>query len=285
MWRLIFALLLLTSIEKSAAGQESALGYVSDIHTEGYVVITYENQIVAGQTVTIASNGRAEEFRIEKIIGKLASAIPRSGVLGSISVGSPVTASTMGFGTQYWQDARERMSPEQAERMLQKIAREVNSNCRNCGPAPIEAREDISKEGYKMSSLDSSILSALTSGGSLRSINNQINAALGESRLGLAPGTLNSLGGQQTGSIRATPDDDRALAQRISGTCEAQCAPLSNACKSQPNAQSACYRAAACTCECFLNQDTRPVTSIIRQLHAQWQQCVRDNRAAAQQLR
>jgi hypothetical protein len=87
--------------------------------------------------------------------------------------------------------------------------------------------------------------------------------------------------------IAANRNNDAALAQQISATCTGDplYKNLEGQCQGNPPAQSACYRAASQLCQCFLNNDTRPLTPAIQQTHAQWQQCVSDNRASANSLK
>ena len=59
--------------------------------------------------------------------------------------------------------------------------------------------------------------------------------------------------------------------------CESQCAALTTSCKS--GGQSACYRAAACLCQCNLNAGGCGTST------AALQQCVQENTRSAQQLK
>lgn len=72
------------------------------------------------------------------------------------------------------------------------------------------------------------------------------------------------------------PLEVRQKAQQIARLCSSQCAADQSACKGDN--VGACYRAAACKCECSLQQDpTNPAS-------AQWKQCVQRNRANADAL-
>ncbi len=81
-----------------------------------------------------------------------------------------------------------------------------------------------------------------------------------------------------SGSGRAYGTDPQQEAQRIVFTCNSRCAQAKSECNA--GSQSACYRAAACQCQCFLDEDTTNAPS-----RNQWRQCVADNTAKADQLR
>lgn len=81
-----------------------------------------------------------------------------------------------------------------------------------------------------------------------------------------------------SGSGRTIGGDPALEAQRIVSTCNSRCASEKNACDS--GSQSACYRAAACQCQCFLDEDTTNSPA-----RGQWRQCVADNTAKADQLK
>jgi hypothetical protein len=77
----------------------------------------------------------------------------------------------------------------------------------------------------------------------------------------------------------------QALAKQISSTCSNNngVQQMTNLCRQ--GEQSACYRAAALTCECYLDHDARPLTAQIQQVHQNWQQCVSQNTGYANSLR
>jgi polyferredoxin len=63
---------------------------------------------------------------------------------------------------------------------------------------------------------------------------------------------------------------------RIASVCNSQCSQQQTLCKGGSLAE--CYLAAACKCECFLQQDKSSTSS------AQWSQCIQKNRANAKAL-
>ena len=63
------------------------------------------------------------------------------------------------------------------------------------------------------------------------------------------------------------------------GGCASKCEPLAKSCRETTNAQSACYRATACLCQCNLDAGGCGTST------SALQQCVQENTAKAQQLR
>lgn len=102
---------------------------------------------------------------------------------------------------------------------------------------------------------------------------NQAAAQLQQQSAAATSGSRRAAAGGPAGSGRAAGSD----AQRIAATCDARCAGLKAQC--ERGGQSACYRAAACTCQCFLDEDDGSPS------RARWHQCVADNTARADALR
>jgi hypothetical protein len=72
------------------------------------------------------------------------------------------------------------------------------------------------------------------------------------------------------------PIEQQLKDNHISNLCNSQCKSLQISCKDR--SMASCYRAAACKCECYLQQDpSNPAT-------AQWQQCVLQNTTKADKL-
>jgi polyferredoxin len=73
------------------------------------------------------------------------------------------------------------------------------------------------------------------------------------------------------------PLADQQKALRIASVCNSQCSQQQALCKGGSLAE--CYLAAACRCECFLQQDASNTSS------GQWRQCILKNKANAEALR
>lgn len=70
------------------------------------------------------------------------------------------------------------------------------------------------------------------------------------------------------------PLEQQMKERQLTKVCNSQCEVQQSSCRSGKMAE--CYRAAACKCECFLQQDPGNASS------AQWQQCVQQNTANAE---
>jgi len=78
----------------------------------------------------------------------------------------------------------------------------------------------------------------------------------------------------QENPVPETPVERQA--HQLAELCRSQCAPQLSACKG--GAMSACYRAAACQCQCSLDHDPANLASSV------WRQCVQKNTANADAL-
>lgn len=72
------------------------------------------------------------------------------------------------------------------------------------------------------------------------------------------------------------PFEQQLKERELTNACNKQCEPQQLLCKGGNMAE--CYRAAACKCECFLQQDPANTS------RGQWQQCVRQNTTKAETL-
>jgi len=64
--------------------------------------------------------------------------------------------------------------------------------------------------------------------------------------------------------------------RQLVNTCNTQCKAQQVSCKG--GSMAACYRAAACKCECYLQQEPDNISGV------QWRQCVQQNSAKAESL-
>lgn len=104
------------------------------------------------------------------------------------------------------------------------------------------------------------------------------------SRINIVMGTFCLIGiGMMAWAVYTQPPPTLAVplavqqkAFQVARVCSTQCAAQQSVCKADNVA--GCYRAAACKCECFLQQDPSNVAS------GQWQQCVQRNNANADAL-
>jgi hypothetical protein len=285
----LVAALLLTLISPLAIAADPTVLAVEP----NYVTIALQGSSVRpGEAVYIGrSDGQLLEFRIEKIRGDRASAIPKASMAG-IQVGAAVrSAASVGRSSVagvYRQDAPLMSNAEAAKQRLDSAAQVAES------------------ERAGMNAFLGAV-GGLASGGNPAAVNMNAQAYLAQQQTNAANGlpvdqsspaelatrfsaSTASRGAltSQSGSVSvpgSLAQRDADIAQNLTNQCNTQCAPLKNACAGSPPGQSACYRAAACICECFLRSDPRPVTPVIQSTHQKWQQCVTQNRATANSLK
>lgn len=279
------------------AGQTTKqIGVIESINGGSkYIIIAGSSRLTKGMIVYVGAAKAGHRYRIEKIAGSRASAIPESGIADEAAGALVFASDGKNEKISFTQDVPLASFAEADAVRQANLARLVAN----------DTGEQAKKEA------DTAVLlgavGALATGANPNAVSLAAHLQLAENQLKSEAGqpldspravelfnkfSTNSMQNSfaTSGTVRGSASrgnpgaSDKLMAQQIASQCKVSCGSLEQECKNGPFVQAACYKAAACNCECFLNHDTRPETPEIARAHNEWRQCVTKNRQLADNL-